>query len=471
MNGDGKKSDELKSLRQKLNDTENELEKIKNQIKIIKDIYGEGIVDIPEFDGKKILKNYLINVFGVNQRSKKDRATFDYIHPDENIKNPPIYMDHILFHFMRQDVSSLITILTYELENNPRDLNSSYERSAKHAEDLTDCKESLAWFINLKIPSTYRDSQSVLRNQKTIFKILEKKQKVDARRIHLFYGDFFGHSEVLYKEQLRTLFTTLLLEFFHGIESRVLFVKNIDELQNVMFEIGDNFKDNPVFLLDFALYFSKHQNSDPINVHQRIPVTHLGGIAHVLCSDFVAEIPNFQRLYDQTHGTLNAEEQMKMTKAYEIDKVYDFDNPLVYPIFKNYFLSLWNRNQYITFLDSIIKEHQKKCNCLDKNKCSFEDLIIIKNTFEKNIEILDLLNFWKLCKDHMDMKEAINFDMFTPRYFEGQDVINGLSRGFARNTISEIIPNFIFSDSDEQTWIHLDRILSNFQLRKLHRFI
>ena len=166
-----------------------------------------------------------------------------------------------------------------------------------------------------------------------------------------------------------------------------------------------------------------------------------------------------------------------MIARYESDKVYDFTNPFIYSIFKNYFLSFWHKDKYELFLNDLIRQHKEHCTCTNKDKCNFSDLELILNALQNDIEILDFLDFWKLCKKYMDMQNVIDFDMFTPRYFEGSDIINGLRSNFAHKMLSEIITNFEFSKDKTntidkiKTWSDLDRILTNFQLRKIKRFI
>jgi len=459
-----RKSYKVKKILEELDRVKTERDIYKSKLEELKNQYSGDIVSLLDaFEGKNILHSYLEHICEVNMRSKKNIDEYGFDFPLEKLKDPPLYMDHILFHFMKQDISKLITILNYELENNPKNLNDSYERSAIHAENLTKSKQSLAWFINLKIPSTYIDSQSVLENQKSIFKILEEKHNVDARRIHVFYKEFFKH-KALFREQLSTLFTTLLLEFFHGIESRVLFIKKIKSLRDVLFEIGDTYTENPLFLLDFALYFSSNENSTNNNQEQFQIFNHLGGTTHILCADFTAEIPDFEKLYDKV-----AQEQM--TAAYEMDKVYDFNNPLIYLIFKNYFLSLWNKEEYQKLLEILIKDHKKNCKCKNRENCSFKEIEEIKNAFVDNIEMLDFLDFWKLCKTKMSMRKIIDFDIFETQYFEKKDHINGLNKTFVQKMLPQLISNFVFSDNKETSFNDIDSILSNFQVRRLHRFI
>ena len=471
MSKNGKKSDVYKQLLKELSEKTTELEQCQATLKTINETYGDVINIIKTFDGANILKGYLNNVYNVNLRSKIPINQYTFTMPSEKIKNPTLYMDHILFHFMRQDISSLVTILNYELTNNPYDLKSSYKRSAQHAGNLENHKRSLAWFINLKIPTTYKDSDSVIRNQKSIFKIFQNKQLVDARRMHLFYDEFFRQPDSLFKGQLKTLFTTLLLEFLHGIESRVIYVKNLDDFKNTVFVEDKKSLDNPFFMLDFALYYSfKGENTERAEPAGEL-INHLRGTTHVLCSDFVAEIPDFNKLFNKMNGTLNQDEIELMIKRYESDKVYDFTNPYIYSIFKNYFLSFWHKDKYELFLTDLITQHKANCNCVDRNNCNFKELETILNTLRDDIAIFDFLDFWTLCKENMDMENAIDFDMFTPRYFEGNDLINGLRKDFSHKMLSEIITNFEFSPDKTKTWLDLDRILTNFQLRKIKRFL
>ena len=517
---------EIRGLKDKLKSVTEERDKYKHILEKIQLYYGNNFLENSEnFDGKNILHHYLDNVFGLNDRSK--RLKKDLKLTDESIKDPPLYMNHILYHFMRHDITKLATILDYELKDNPKNLEDSYTRSASLAENLNNHRNSLTWYINLKTPVTYIDSQSVVKNQKSIFRILEDKSLVDARRIHLFYEKFLTCHEILRKKEMMTLLTTLLLEFLHGIESKVLYVKDFETFSKELYKINENNSDASLFILDFALYYSYEENEEkyiltndhiskmaeigcPVDTINRakqiknkifrgkedfmnilkkqicddtqlemIPKIlnmakynngdFMNGTTHVLCSDFTAEIPNFNQLNKIVNGGLNQEEQDDMTKKYEQDKVYDFDNPIIYPIYKNYFLSLWNKNEYCVFLKKLIENHKKKCNC-SKNNCAFEEINKAKSAFHENVEMYDFIDFWSICKNNFGTEDLIDISLFEQQYFFERDDVRGLEREFVKIMITQIMKTFKLNMGKEETWKKLDDIMSSFQLRKMHKF-
>lgn len=409
------------------------LQKLKakeNLFSIVSASYGANIWEkLINFEGANILRSYINNSFAINQRSKE-------------ANKPKLWMDHILYNFMRQHIQSLLNIVNYKLEGKPCDLITSYEESVRTARNLSSNNGSLAWYINQRIPTTYIDANSVDYHLEKIFEIFHENVEVDVRRIHLFYENFFLKSggRNFGEENTKSLFTILLIEYLHGIDNRVLSIAGLDEVEKVVFRDHNDFPENFLFLLDFALYFSQDSHAEIQKLSSADIISssnYLYGEPKILCGDFTAENP--KRASDTLEG-----EFTYRTLRYSMDKVYVLDNPIVYSMFKNYFLSMWNKDKYVNYLRNHFDEQIYN-----------EGLKRLFGVLDKHIIVYDFFDFWRKAKSTHGISKSFDDDIFESKFLWKISSKPIPDRKQFINNLRKIIVNFDFSKyPDDKARIH-----------------
>ncbi len=194
------------------------------------------------------------------------------------------------------------------------------------------------WFTNMKLPSEYYEQEEVTNHVKDIHRlIVYNRQYIDVRRIHLFYEEFNDENKNMEENRKKSiaLYTTLLLEFFHGIESKIISIGDIHNFKPIINyterkEIDENsgFKSDNIFFIDYALYFSTCQ--EEYNETQK-KVKALPYESCILCSDFGADIP-----------TNVAKNENELKKEHSLCKVFEIRDPMLFAIFKLNFLNMWH---------------------------------------------------------------------------------------------------------------------------------
>jgi len=429
---------EFGSLPEEIEKIKSDLDTRKNKESEIIKKYQKDVFDILiEFDNHKDLNTYIHNSFFINRRSK-------------DIEGSNIFMDHILFNFMKQHILSLLNLVNYKLtKDKPIDLESSYVKSIEIANQLKNKDGSLAWYINQRIPTTYVKANSVKYHLENIFAIFCAKKEVDVRRIHLFYEKFFVYDEMKPFGYLNTkaLFTTLLLEYLHGIASKVLVIKNYDNVKQYLFRKGEEISLNSLFLLDFALYFSKDNYLYPEK-------NYLYGKSHILCADFVAEDPHYKE-DDNGQDAIKREFDLR-TESYEKDKVYVFKNNIIYSLFQNYFLSMWNKEEYFHFMDLHLKEQNAN-----------HELIELNDILKNEIQVIDFLDFWKEAMGSTTIDNLFDTNIFSAKYSWNSPKIAGKNKKQSLKKILEIITEFEPKENEKNNWEKLDNELNDFRLRDI----
>ena len=327
----------------------------------------EGIYNIP---------NDIVDYWKKKKQKHESEITGPVPTFEENIPNKlKLRINHILFKVMVTHQIMISKLVRYkdssqkqDIEINqytPIDLYSSYSISIKLAENVSDEEGSLLWFTNMKNAQTYAESKSVTFHYKKLNKIIASKKSVDVRRIHIFYGKNILQEHEIYINNVKSLFTTLLIEYLHGIQSRVVIIKK-DHPNNSFCDSSNGNKYfwhiRDIFLLDYAIIFSK--NSNDKDVKDR---SYALGQRNVLCADFPAEMP----------------EIVDVDQYEQEDKVHNIEDPLTFEMFKLHFLSLWNFKKYIRYLK------YTKTNPIDYE--------YLKN--RKNITVVGFFGFWSFIEN------------------------------------------------------------------------
>lgn len=317
-------------------------------------------------------------------------------------------MNHILYKLIKQNYFSLRALLQYgENKDVPKNLKESYEKSAELAEEVSNGEESFLWFTNMKNPATYAGSEDVHRHCRRIHSTLLQKPKVIARRIHLFYAK---HNQVGISgaiENSRSLFTNMLAEYLHGMESKVLWISNPDSIAYIVEnDKRSGQKIGELYLLDYALHFSYSVNGPEGLVDgQWLP-----GKAHALCSDFTAD----------TMVTENPTERESDIKAYQKNKVYVLDSPQVFSLMKLHFMSLWNLEKYAGFVEK-----------------AFGDDSLTKA--RGNVEMLD---FWQFWKKSVFKTELLDPNIFEDIYLWSSAKNRGLDKDLVKTVVSKACKHY-----------------------------
>ena len=316
------------------------------------------------FRGYRHLGNYLKSASEIDIRSRvllQKQGS-----PELSTLN--LRMNHILYKIIKHNSFSLFSLHSYNIEKNPKNLLDSYKRSLEIADTIKDNK-SIAWYSNMKLPSTFLSSNSVKDHLSKLFVSISKSKDVDARRIHLLFEDKFHDSD--YKEnynfdqECAYLIVTLISEYLHGINSRVLYIKNYEEMKKHILsrnQVGN------VFLLDYALY----------NIIHPTKTSYSGGEIHLLVADFTEEEP-IKKLEERT-------------LEYEAEKIYDIKGPLIFSVFKNNFRSMWNRDKYINYLEEIVSDSNDSNHNGNPFKNDLNELIKV---YKEHYEVFDLSQFLK----------------------------------------------------------------------------
>ncbi len=402
------------------------LEYIYKQLSIVDKHYTQEDADcflerLIRFKGSDYLKEYSNSAFDIHDRSKESEPVPEELKKLWKIDFLPVQMDHILFKVIKHNYYSLKSLLEYPLfkRSTPYNLKTTYDKSIEIADNIEDVDGSFLWFTNMKIPITYAKTSSVSRHYKGIHSIIISKKNIDVRRIHLFYDSFNNISNRGSKENSRALFTNLLLEYLHGINSRVLIVRDYKKLQAIApwIDIAGR-KIGDLFLLDYALNYS--------NTGQTESSKYLKGDRFTLCADFSADLP----------------EAEMSTEEHEKDKVYVLEEPLIFSLFQQHFFSLWNKDNYVEYIKTnFISERDQK----------------IADVLRENLTLLDFFQFWEYSVyDHWE--NLLDMNVFNNRYvFEAAKV--------SEKEVLEIVKN--------ATQVHMKREnfkreVNEIRLREIH---
>jgi hypothetical protein len=312
--------------------------------------YGQGWLDkLSSFNGSSLLKEYHDKVCDIEKSAQEN----------DN-------MTHLLYHLMNQhlisfsDMSNKLTAKDKD-KNVPADLETSFSLSQNNSKDLVEDNNpgSYAWFSNMKLPDTFAKSEKVQDYYKALSNIFAKDQNVKVRRIHLFYEEL-KENENFYKP----LFTLLFVEKLMRIESKVVFIKNFPHCKKGFFHFDWDLKFKQLgecraFLLDFALFHNRGKDKS------------IYGNYTSLFANFC-----FEKLEDAAR---NVDERIKQ---YEGQKVYCLTDYNIFHFLKSYYLSLWNKEKYIKYLEDLSTPND--------NTRIFE----IVNFYKNNIDVVDFFDFW-----------------------------------------------------------------------------
>jgi len=345
---------------------------------------------LKKFNGYKYLSEYSHSAFDINDKSQLDLL---------------LKMDHILFKIIKQNYLSLRSLLKYEIKGQlPKDLDTSYKYSIKVARNLIDEDGSFLWFTNMKNPETYGTMKEVQDHYKGINEVLTRSTKIDARRIHLFYDMYNIRDNEVAECNSKYLFTYMLIEILHGMDCKVLLVKDKNMLEEII--EGNKkagYKISDLFLLDYAINYSTRPND----------IRYLKGKRNVLCADFSAE----SILTDE--GDLQ-----KKRSQYKKEKVFVFDGPLLFSIFKHHYLSIWNLDEYIKYINE---------------RYEGDDEIIL--SYKDLYSCLEIMDFFSFCKySCYSMKELLHEGIFEKLYIYNEAKNKrGLSKSEVTNVLNEVI--------------------------------
>lgn len=162
----------------------------------------------------------------------------------------------------------------------------------------------------------------------------------------------------------------------------------------------------------------------------------------MLVSDFVTDDPG--DLYEQLFvlGIIGVEEFSQ--KKYDKGRTYDFDNPLIFFPFFNYYLSLWNKDRYCHYLENYIGKYKSKGNCADYE--------LLLKTLNNNVEVISFPELWNRIKKselNKGTKKKFNLllnDEFKERYCWAKNITEG-EKDQTFKDISKIVENIQLKQS------------------------
>ncbi len=312
--------------------------------------YGNDWLDkLPSFNGSTLLKEYQKKVCHI------ERFSLSKITIDE--------MTHLLYHIMSQHLFSFCNVentlkgRTGANEETPLNLSGSYGLSVEIAKKLNNDSKSYAWFSNMKLPLTYINSSSVHDHYKELSKVLADLPLVKVRRLHLFYESLTHNPE-----QLQALFTTLFVEFLMGIDSKIVLVKDVRYplYKDYFYDFHNQVTYGKGYLLDFALYHNE-----------------MRGYNGVYNKNYQSLFANFsyEKPDQNEHRSIQDE-----VEEYELQKTYLINDYNIFQILRCYFISLWEKNDYVKYL---------------KEKQMFTpELSGIAKVYDRYLEVLDIREFW-----------------------------------------------------------------------------
>lgn len=250
----------------------------------------------------------------------------------------PARKDHILCNLMDCGQRMLRSLAKTVGEKN---LPESYDASARAAAELTDAPGSILWFSNMKRPSTYVRSRYPTPHCKAISLVLHSKRLVDARRVHLFHNRFADPTIRKQNGEAYFLLGTMLAEYLSGIESRVLWISDLEQILPGA-EAGK--KIGPLYLLDYALCASADRDRGGASSEQS------NGFS-ILCSDFTAEADYTVEPGPSYHAEVERDQAIAL-RVYENERVYPLREPTLLPLFRQHFLALWDVKGYASRIRS-----------------------------------------------------------------------------------------------------------------------
>ena len=213
------------------------------------------------------------------------------------------------------------------------DVKGAYRMSAERAEEITNSAGSLLWSTNMKYPSIYAQNESVRAHYERIVPLIAKRANIDARRVHLFYKAM-AHPDYAYRSEVEFLLGTLIGEYLVGIDNRVLWLTHSEDIFCGDAESGKRV--GCLHLLDYALGYSPGARS-------AVPGTG-GSMFHILCADFTADR---QEEVAVTRTLPQIQEKMDLElERYRREKVYDIQEPALFPLFQEHFLAMWDVSKY-----------------------------------------------------------------------------------------------------------------------------
>jgi len=327
-----------------MNDNDLLTEKAGNIIKAIREMkeqYPDWLKELPRIKGKELLIKY-----------------YDKILEIENIIENGENRTHLLYNMMSQNTFSFEDLSNIDLGKKIRNINESYDESVNIAKELNDDSKSYAWYSNMKLPTTYANSDNVKKHYKKLLEIFKNKPLIKVRRMHLFYESFLPENDNNI-EQLKALFTILLVEFLMGIESKVVILKNINrnsDYKNHFYDFQSDIKSDKGYLLDFALYHNEKRDYDG-----------------VYDNNYISLFANF--CYEKPSNTSICNDDSK--RETEFDKVYYISDYIIFHILRNYYISLWYKDGYIEYL---------------KKKTGVPYNII--NIYEEKLKVMCFADFW-----------------------------------------------------------------------------
>jgi len=336
----------------------------------IKKRYQNGTLgNLASFEDSNHLEKYISSAYRINEYSNDDAISHFKI-------------NHILFKIIKQNYISLYTLLSYQFSSlTIDDLEDAYtlsgtiqERLIKTLKKGNGRNERLAWFINLKNPLVYWDTDDVKRHYSMIIKNLSEKENIDNRRMHIFYEDYLDNNNLNVK-QIKKIFQGLFFEKLIGIDNKLIIINNFNKIKDKLYfdpyglikNTPDNFNSEQfkcLFLLDYALYqFPNITQSESCQDYDY----------YLLPANFSLEPPITEE-----------KNVIDLKKKYEDESVFEFTGPYIYYIFKRNFQSFWHKKNYIESLDELIIH--KAWRITKTYKSQILPLLFSNNIFIGNIK-------------------------------------------------------------------------------------
>jgi len=356
---------------QMIGEAENIIEDLKKMKK-----YGDWRKKLSDIKCSFLLKEYYNNIGEIEQYAEKK---------DEK-------MTHLLYHLMNQHSISFLEMSKKLKESEEEKLTAteekggcnidklklSFDKSVFLAEKLENNFGSYVWYSNMKLPETFLSSKHTKDYYSDFSKrFIEGKDKIKVRRLHLFYHDMINSEKEKDKDSVKKMFTILLIEYLMRIESKVVVIKDYkkEDINKHFFKFNKKIDDCRVYLLDFALFHSRNFENPTIY-----------GNYNSLFADFC-----FEELEGEKEN-------------FDNQKVYHIDDYNIFHILKSYYLSLWDKQDYIIYLN--------KRNELIKSKQIDETIKL----YEENIFVYDFFDFWKEYFDRKELKDIFDITLFLDIY-------------------------------------------------------
>ncbi|MFC1565145.1 hypothetical protein ACFL6G_09435, partial [candidate division KSB1 bacterium] len=253
-----------------------------------------------------------------------------------------------------------------------------FEKYAEH-KSVSSVPNNLIWLSNMKTPLDFFKADSVAMQYKEINKLIIQNDNINVRRIHIFYDDFNNSDHPIDQKMSEALFTSMLLELLHGIQSKVVIIKNkTDFLEEIIpGKRNSGYKMGDIFLLDGALYYSQN-STHGINSKWNEEFNFLPGKAVALYSNFSADSKK------DIDYTKKSEQEIKdyfklREKIHENDRIFELDDPSVYVILKQNYQKIWNYDKY---LESLIMNYSND-----------EQIVNKVINYSLNLQVLDFFEF------------------------------------------------------------------------------